>query len=74
MASGTHIQPASPDAFANDASTTKETSASSCCGGPAPTGTKACCARDAEVKSTGGIGCGCSPATAVPAKKSGCCG
>jgi hypothetical protein len=50
---------------------------STCCGGPAPTGTDACCARDAEVKSTGGAGCGCSsaprPATSA-AKKTGCCG
>ena len=31
----------------------------SCCGGPEPSGTSACCALDAEVKSTGGTGCGC---------------
>jgi hypothetical protein len=45
---------------------------SACCGGPAPAGTDACCARDADVKSTGGAGCGCGSAPA-PAK-SGCCG
>ena len=32
--------------------------ASGCCGGPAPTGTNACCAQDAVVKSAGGAGCG----------------
>ena len=46
-----------------------------CCGGPAPSGTSACCALDAEVKSTGGTGCGCELAAATPvAKKSVCCG
>ena len=46
-----------------------------CCGGPAPSGTSACCALDAEVKSTGGTGCGCGSAAATPApKKSVCCG
>jgi hypothetical protein len=48
-----------------------------CCGGPAPKGADACCARDAAVKSTGGSGCGCGspspPAAAGPAK-TGCCG
>ncbi len=34
--------------------------ASGCCGGPAPAGSNACCALDAEVKSSGGSGCGCS--------------
>jgi len=46
-----------------------------CCGGPAPSGTSACCALDAEVKSHGGTGCGCgSPAATSAAKKSVCCG
>lgn len=37
----------------------------SCCGGPAPPEADACCARDAEVKSAGGAGCGCSTASAA---------
>jgi hypothetical protein len=46
-----------------------------CCGGPAPSGTSACCALDAEVKSTGGTGCGCGSVAATPVvKKSVCCG
>lgn len=46
-----------------------------CCGGAAPSGTNACCALDAEVKSGGGAGCGCGTAAAAPAaKKSACCG
>jgi hypothetical protein len=50
---------------------------STCCGGPAPTSTDACCAKDAEVKSAGGAGCGCGSApstSAAAAKKTGCCG
>ena len=45
-----------------------------CCGGPAPAATDACCARDAEVKSAGGAGCGCRsvPAAAAPSR-TGCC-
>ena len=53
-----------------------QASSSACCGGPAPTGADACCAHDAEVKSTGGTGCGCGSATAPAApaaKKTGCC-
>lgn len=48
-----------------------QAAASTCCGGPAPRGTDACCARDAGVKSTGGTGCGCgsaAPAAAAPKK------
>jgi hypothetical protein len=33
--------------------------AAACCGGPAPTGTDACCAKDAEAKAAGSAGCGC---------------
>ena len=64
------------DASRTDASTSQnQAEAGTCCGGPAPTGTDACCARDAEVKTTGGPGCGCgsTPAASV-AKKTGCCG
>jgi hypothetical protein len=45
---------------------------SGCCGGAAPAGADACCALDAEVKSTGGSGCGCSTTSAAPTS-SGCC-
>jgi hypothetical protein len=45
--------------------------AAGCCGGPAPEATAGCCALDAQVKATGGAGCGCS---AQPrATKKGCC-
>lgn len=56
--------------------TARET-ASACCGGPAPDGAPACCARDAELKSVGGAGCGCSTAAAPSSQptrpRSGCC-
>ena len=47
-----------------------------CCGGPAPEGAGACCARDAAVKATGGSGCGCNsqPAPAPKPALSSCCG
>ncbi len=55
--------------------------ATGCCGGPAPSGTDACCVLDAEAKAEGKSGCGCGePATdsaAAPsppkAARSGCC-
>ena len=76
MTSATHTQTTTADASRTDASTTQNQAApSTCCGGPAPTGTDACCARDAEVKSAGGAGCGCGFTPAAPApKKPGCCG
>lgn len=43
-----------------------------CCGGAAPKDSGACCALDAEVKASGGAGCGCGTKAATPAKK-GCC-
>lgn len=46
--------------------------ASGCCGGAAPTSSDACCALDAEVKATGGSGCGCNSKATSSAKK-GCC-
>ncbi len=57
---------------------TTQPAASGCCGGPAPEGASACCALDAEVKSTGGTGCGCNAATGpaaskVESPKKGCC-
>lgn len=63
----------------NDMSDTTHTqthpAAGACCGGPAPSGADACCAKDAEVKSTGGAGCGCGPtaAQAPAASKARCC-
>jgi hypothetical protein len=77
MADATRTQPLTSGAPERHASTTQTHAApGTCCGGPAPTGADACCARDAEVKSTGGAGCGCGPAAApaAPAKKTGCCG
>ena len=45
-----------------------------CCGGPAPETSGACCARDAEVKATGGRGCGCAPrGTQTTGAKTSCC-
>jgi hypothetical protein len=54
----------------------EQVTATTCCGGPAPTETDACCARDAAVKATGGAGCGCgsAPAAAPTPKKPACCG
>lgn len=47
---------------------------SGCCGGAAPQGADACCALDANIKSTGGSGCGCAPRAANGARqKGGCC-
>lgn len=47
---------------------------SGCCGGAPPEGVLACCAKDAEIRSGGGSGCGCAP-KAAPAEtaKKGCC-
>jgi RNA polymerase sigma-70 factor (ECF subfamily) len=46
--------------------------ASGCCGGAAPADASACCALDAEVKATGGTGCGCGSKRSTTTKK-GCC-
>lgn len=46
--------------------------AETCCGGPAPSGTGACCMQDAEAKATGGSGCGCGTPSAAP--RTACCG
>jgi hypothetical protein len=35
-------------------------SSAGCCGGPAPSGVEACCVADADAKSAGKAGCGCS--------------
>jgi RNA polymerase sigma-70 factor (ECF subfamily) len=55
-----------------DLDTTTPAASTGCCGGPAPGDSSACCALDAEVKATGGSGCGCGPKAATTAKK-GCC-
>jgi hypothetical protein len=44
-----------------------------CCGGAAPVGADACCALDADVKSSGGAGCGCNAPVPAPATSGGCC-
>ena len=46
--------------------------ATGCCGGAAPARADACCALDADVKASGGSGCGCGKPAASP-KASGCC-
>ncbi|SHN43576.1 Pyridine nucleotide-disulphide oxidoreductase [Duganella sacchari] len=44
----------------------------SCCGGPAPAGSAACCVQDADAKTQGKAGCGCSdPVPSLKAKS--CC-
>jgi hypothetical protein len=53
---------------------TEKVARSGCCGGAAPQGADACCALDADIKSTGGAGCGCAAKKASGAKqKGGCC-
>lgn len=74
MAEAAHTHTPNPHhAPEHDASPTPADRQNSCCGGPAPTGTDACCTRDAEMKSTGGPGCGCGSAPEPPTKKTGCC-
>jgi RNA polymerase sigma-70 factor (ECF subfamily) len=60
------------EAKTTETNTTHESASTRCCGGPAPKESSACCALDAEVKSTGGSGCGCGPKRASATKK-GCC-
>jgi hypothetical protein len=78
MSDATRTQTTTPDAPDRRApQPPTQPAPSSCCGGPAPAGADACCARDAEVKSTGGAGCGChpaQPAAAAASKKAACCG
>jgi hypothetical protein len=48
-----------------------------CCGGPAASGSDACCVRDADAKAAGEEGCGCATASStatVPVASSACCG
>jgi hypothetical protein len=49
--------------------------AASCCGGPAPVESDACCAQDAEAKTAGQAGCGCgSTDTRAAAPTPAACG
>ncbi|WP_265516482.1 FAD-dependent oxidoreductase [Nitratireductor luteus] len=54
-----------------------EAAASECCGGAAPAGTDACCAKDADAKARGEEGCGCAknaaPAERASAPRAACC-
>jgi len=64
-------EPRSPD---REASASKQRDRNGCCNGPAPEGTEACCALDAELKSAGESGCGCaSRATAGTTATKRCC-
>lgn len=76
MADSTHVQTNSSSTSESPAPTTqREGVPSTCCGGPAPIGTNACCERDADAKAIGAPGCGCATAAAPPrAKRNGCCG
>lgn len=43
-----------------------------CCGGPAPKESDACCVKDAEAKAAGETGCACTDDQ--PAATASCCG
>lgn len=46
----------------------------SCCGGPAPIETNACCSEDAKAKAAGRDGCGCdSNSVAIKTASNSCC-
>jgi hypothetical protein len=69
----TEIRKSETQSAPDDALQDKEAQ-TGCCGGAAPQGANACCALDAEIKSTGGSGCGCAPRKANGARqKGGCC-
>ena len=57
----------------NTTITPQKPAPSACCGGAAPAGTDACCARDAEILSTGGPGCGCKSSLAEAGPKATAC-
>ncbi len=51
-----------------------EAAPASCCGGPAPAGSAACCVQDAQAKVEGKSGCGCGePVPAPMPKEKSCC-
>jgi len=43
----------------------RDSAETTCCGGPAPAETDACCAPDADAKAAGAAGCGCGSKTIV---------
>jgi len=57
--------------------TDQPVAASSCCGGPAPSGVAACCVADVDAKAAGETGCGCASAVVVAVEpapvKTSCC-
>ncbi|WP_236595708.1 NAD(P)-binding domain-containing protein [Paenibacillus sp. EPM92] len=59
-------------------SSSSSVAAESCCGGSVPVDVDACCAADANAKTSGNYGCGCGTALAETAKSisknSSCCG
>lgn len=57
---------------AQNDTTTTQAAPSGCCGGTAPKQSGACCALDAEMKQSGGTGCGCNAKTTTAPKKA-CC-
>lgn len=63
-----------PETGVCSATPASATVAASCCGGPAPKETEACCVDDAEAKAAGDAGRGCGPAgtAARPKPSSGC--
>jgi RNA polymerase sigma-70 factor, ECF subfamily len=66
------MKPTNP-AKAGDPGTLPKDATTGCCGGPAPADPTACCVLDADVKASGGAGCGCGTKAATPATKKGCC-
>ena len=73
MASSSEIKNGETHPIDLEAPTSKLRDQDRCCGGPAPKGTEACCALDAELKSAGASGCGCAskPTAGTTAKR--CC-
>lgn len=58
-----------PSADPEPASPLGQNTQGACCGGAASKDADACCALDADVKSAGGSGYGCSPQPAAAKKK-----
>ncbi|WP_366655480.1 NAD(P)-binding domain-containing protein [Fodinicurvata sp. EGI_FJ10296] len=58
----TGVCSAVPQAAPQTSITDPPRSASGCCGGPEPVSVDACCVKDAEAKTGGATGCGCSVA------------
>lgn len=59
---------------ANEQTTdTEQKNEASCCGGPAPADSGACCVKDAAAKAAGEEGCGCAPKVSTARKASRCC-